>query len=47
MIAPDSFTLLKNAVLIIGALRVGSASIHAFKLMPLMDKAIQFAEGVC
>ena len=45
-IAPDFFSLLKNAVLITGTLRVFPESIHAFKLMPLMDKEIQFAEDV-
>ena len=45
-IAPDFFSLLKNAVLITGTLRVFPESIHAFKPMPLMDKAIQFAEDV-
>ena len=45
-IAPDFFSLLKNAVLITGTLRVFPESIHAFKPMPLMDKAIQFVEDV-
>ena len=45
-IAPDFFSLLKNAVLITGTLRVLPESIHAFKPMALIDKAIQFAEDV-
>ena len=45
-IVPDFFSLLKNAVLITGTLRVFPESIHAFKPMPLIDRAIQFAEDV-
>ena len=45
-IVPDFFSLLKNDVLITGTLRVFPESIHAFKLMPLIDRAIQFAEDV-
>mgnify|MGYP001294351254 CR=1 FL=1 len=45
-IVPDFFSLLKNAALITGTLRVFPESIHAFKLMPLIDRAIEFAEDV-
>ena len=45
-IAPDFFSLLKNAVLITGTLSVFPESRHAFNLMLLIDKAIQFVEDV-
>ena len=44
-IVPDFFSLLKNAVLITGTLRVFPESIHAFNFV-LMDKAIEFVEDV-
>ena len=45
-IVPDFLSLLKNAVLITGTFRLFPESIHAFKLMPLIDRAIQFVEDV-
>ena len=45
-IVPYFFNFLKKVALITGTLRVVPESIHAFKLMSLIDRAIQFAEDV-